>query len=106
MNPTNSFVEVARGAFDDNCIEELEEFLKIMDSHDVDEEEFYKYLDFDHEDAISSTPPRNHSTFDDDDDIIELANYLTEAEFSPTLLWQPECDFSLRSSATYHSKRS
>jgi len=103
MNPTNSFSEAARRAFDnlslelhrstedDNFAEELEKFLKIMDNNDVDEEEFYKCLEFEHED----TSARNYSTrviFDDHDDIIELANYLTEIEFSasdqePTLKW-------------------
>jgi hypothetical protein len=119
MNPTNSFSEAARRAFDnlslelhrstedDNFAEELEKFLKIMDNNDVDEEEFYKCLEFEHED----TSARNYSTrviFDDHDDIIELANYLTEIEFSasdqePTLKRQSEYGF-LRSSATYHPK--
>jgi len=66
MNPSSSFAEAARRAFDnlslelqkstedDNLTEELEEFLKIMGNNDVD----------------------------DDDDIIELANYLTEVKFS------------------------
>jgi hypothetical protein len=48
-----------------NIIEELEEFLKIMENNEVDEEEFYKYLalDFDHEDcAIPFIPARNYST--------------------------------------------
>jgi len=61
MNPTNSFAEAARRAFDDlspefqrstdddNCVEELEEFLQIMDNNDADEGEFYKDLEFEHE---------------------------------------------------------
>jgi hypothetical protein len=41
---------------------------------------------------------------DGDEDIIELADYLTEVEFSdsyqePSLQWQPEHGFSFRSSA-------
>jgi len=96
-------------AEDDNFTEELEEFLKIMDNNDIDEEDFYKYLEFEHEDEDCTifTSARNHPTrathvtFDDDDDIIGLANYLTEVEFSdsdqePTLQWQPEYGFSLR----------
>jgi len=68
-----------------------------MDNNDVDEEEFYKYLNFDHEN-------------EDWANIIELADYLTELEFSesdqePPLQWQPEYGFSLRSSATYHPKK-
>ena len=105
MNPSNSFAQAALRAFDnwtrelqrsaedDNLTEELEEFLKIMDNNDVDEEDFYKYLELEHEDedcAISSSA-RNYPThatrvtFDDDDDIIELANYLTGVEFSDCL---------------------
>jgi len=63
------------------------------------------YLEFEHEDedcaiSTSATPV----TFDD---IIELANYLAGVEFSdsdqePTLQWQSEYGFSLRSLATYH----
>jgi len=55
----------------------------------------------------NSTSARNYSTHAtrvtfDDDDIIELANYLTDVKFShsdqePTLHWQPEYGFSLRS---------
>jgi len=88
-----------------------------MDNNDVDQEEFLKYLNFDYEDedcAVFSAPTRNYSThviFDDDDDIIELANYPTEVEFSdsdqkPTLQWQPKYGFSFRASATYPPKRS
>jgi len=101
MNPSNSFAEASRRAFvnlsldlqrcgedDDNFTEELEEFLKIMANNDVDEEDFYKHLEFEHEDegCAVSTPARNYPThatrvtFDDDD--VELANYLTEVEFS------------------------
>ena len=99
-------LELQKAADDDNFIEELKESINIVENNDVDKEEFYKYLDFDHEDedcAISSTPARNYSThvtFDDDDDIniIELANYLAEVEFSdsnqePKLRWQPEYGF-------------
>jgi len=132
MNPSSSsFAEAACRAFDnlslelqkctedDNFTEELEEFLKIMDNNDVGEENLYKYLEFEHEDedCAISTSSRNYPThatrvtFDDDDDIIKLANYLTEAEFSdsdqePTSHWQPEYGVSLRSSTTYHPKRS
>jgi hypothetical protein len=86
-----------------------------MDNKDVDEEDFYKYLEFEREDeeCAISTSARNYPTrttrvtFDDDDDIIELTNYLTEVEFSdsdqePTSHWQPEYGFSLPSSATHH----
>ena len=93
-NPSNSFAEASRRAFenlslelersaeDDTLTEELEEFLKIMDNNDVDEEDFYKYLEFEHEDKDRAifTSARNHptygtgGTFDDDDD--------TEVEFS------------------------
>jgi len=61
-----------------------------MENNDVDEEDFYKYLACEHEDedcAISMSA-RNYPThatrvtFDDDDNIIEFANYLTEVEFS------------------------
>jgi hypothetical protein len=57
MNHTISFAEAARRAFDnlslelqrsaedDNIAQELQEFLKIMDSNDVDEEKFYKNLE-------------------------------------------------------------
>jgi len=34
----------------DTFFEELEEFLKVVDYNGVDEEEFYKHLDFGHED--------------------------------------------------------
>ena len=130
-NPSHSFPEAARRGFDnfsrkcqryaedDNFVEDLEEFVKIMDNNDVDEYEFYKYLKFEHEDennAISTTA-RNYSThgtrvtFDDDDGIIELSNYLSEVKFpvsdqQPTLQWQTEYGFSLRSSANNHHKRS
>ena len=102
MNPSNSFAEaeLERSAADDSFVEELQEFLKIMDNNDVDEEEFYRYLESEHEDEdwAISTSARNYSSHvssDDDDDIIELANDLTELEFSdsdqdPTLQWQPE----------------
>ena len=55
MNPTNSFAEATRRGFDNwslksaednNFIEDLEEFLKIMNHNQVDEEEFFKYLNF------------------------------------------------------------
>jgi hypothetical protein len=80
-------LELQRSADDDNFIEEVEEVLKIMENNDFYEEDSYKFLDFDHEDedcAISSTRARNYSTHVtvDDDDIIELANYLTDADFS------------------------
>jgi hypothetical protein len=81
-------LELQRSTDDDNFVEELEEFLKIMDNNDVDQEEFYKNLDFEDEEedcTISSTPAGNystHATFHDDDDIIEHANYLTEVELS------------------------
>jgi len=113
----NLSLELQRSAEDDNFTEELEEFLNIMDNSDVDEEDFYKYLEFEHEDqdCAISLSARNYPThatrvtFDDDDGIIEPANYLTEVEFSdsdqePTLQWQPEYGFPLRSSATYHPK--
>ena len=94
MNRSSSFAEATRRAFDnlslalqkctedDNFTEKLEEFLKIMDHNDVDEEDFYKYLEFEHEDKDRAifTSARNHptygtgGTFDDDDD--------TEVEFS------------------------
>ena len=57
MNPSDSFAEAVRLAFDnlslelqrsaedDNIAQELQEFLKIMDSNDVDEEKFYKNLE-------------------------------------------------------------
>jgi len=131
MYPSSSFAESARRAFDnlslelqkstedDNLAEELEEFLKIMDNNVVDEEDFYKYLEFEHEDedCAISTSARNYPThatrvtLDDDDGIIELADYLTEVEFpdspqEPTLQWQPEYGFSLPSWATYHPKKS
>ena len=53
MNPTTSFAEAARRAFDnlslelrrsaenDNFVEELEEFIKITDNNDVHEDEFF-----------------------------------------------------------------
>jgi len=62
MNPTNSLSEAARWAVDnlslelqrsaddDNLAEELEKFHKIMDNNDVNQEEFYKFLEFEHED--------------------------------------------------------
>ena len=55
-----------------NHNKDLEEFLNILDKKDVDEEKFYKYLDFEQEEedcAINSTPARSYSTyvtFDDD----------------------------------------
>ena len=86
MNPSSSFAEAARRAFDnlslelprstedDNFTEELEEFLKIVDNNDVNEEDFYKYFEFEHEDedCAISTSARNYPshgtrvTFDDD----------------------------------------
>ena len=94
----------------DNFAEDLEEFLKIMEDNDLDEEEF----EHEDEDCAISPPARNYSThvsFHTDDDIIEPANCLTEVDFAdsdqePTLQWQPEYWFTLRSSATYHLKRS
>ena len=86
-----------------------------MNSNDVDEEDFYKHLEFEQEDedCAISTSARNYPThatrvtIDDDDDIIELTNYLTEVEFSESILqWQHEYGFSWRSSATYHPERS
>ena len=76
MYPSSSFAESARRAFDnlslelqkstedDNLAEELEEFLKIMDNNVVDEEDFYKYLEFEHEDedCAISTSARNYPT--------------------------------------------
>ena len=50
--------EIQKSAEDDNFIEELEEFLKIMNNNEIVGLEFYKHLDFRHEDedcAISST---------------------------------------------------
>jgi len=86
MDPSSSFAEATRRAFDnlslelhkstedDNCTEELEEFLKIMDNNVVDEEDFYQHLEFEHEDedCAISTSARNYPThatritFDDD----------------------------------------
>ena len=39
-------------------MQELEEFFKIMDDKELDEEEFYKHLNFDHEEdgAIPFSP--------------------------------------------------
>jgi hypothetical protein len=88
----------------DNFAEELEEFLKIMDNNDVDQEEFLKYLEFEHEDCAISTRARNYSTHVSF--IIELTNYLTEVEFSYPTKSLRCSGFSLRSSATYHPKRS
>ena len=96
MSPSSSFAEVARRVFDNLSLELqksteddnfTEEFLKIMENNDVDEEDFLKYLEFEHEDedCAISTSGRNHPThatrvtFDDDDDIIELTNYLTDS---------------------------
>jgi hypothetical protein len=62
MDPSSSLAEATRQSFDylslelqkstedDNFTEELEEFLKIMDINYVDEEDFYKYLEFEHKD--------------------------------------------------------
>jgi len=66
-------LELQTSADDDHFIEEVEEFLMIMDNNDVDEEDFYEYLNFNYED--------------------ELGNDLTQVEFSdsdqePTLQWQ------------------
>ena len=120
MSPSSSFAEATHRAFDnlflelqkstedDNFTEELEEFLEIIDRNHVDEEDFYKYLEFEHEDEACaiSTSARNYSThgthvtFDGDDDIFKQVNYLIEVEFSdsdqgPTSYWQPEYGFSL-----------
>ena len=57
----NLSLELQKTTEEDNFTEELEEFLKIMDNDDVDEEAFYKYLEFEHEDEdyAMSTPARN-----------------------------------------------
>ena len=58
-------LELHKSADGENFIEELEEFLKIMDNEKVEENEFYKYLDLDHEDedcAFSSRHARNYCT--------------------------------------------
>ena len=63
MNPPSSSSQATRRAFDnlslelqkttedDNFTKELEEFLKIMDNNDIDEEYFYKYFEFEHEEC-------------------------------------------------------
>jgi hypothetical protein len=63
MNPPSSSSQATRRAFDnlslelqkttedDNFTKELEEFLKIMDNNDIDEEDFYKYFEFEHEEC-------------------------------------------------------
>jgi hypothetical protein len=50
----NLSLELQRSAKDDNFVEKLEEFLKIMDNNDVDEEGFYKNLEFEHQDEDSA----------------------------------------------------
>ena len=119
MNPSSSFTEATRRAFDNvslelqkstedvNFVEELEEFHKIMNNNDVDEEEFYKYLEFEHEDedCTISTFARNYSTH-----VIGLANYLTEVEFSDPrpsacVAVATRARFFLRASATCQHKR-
>ena len=89
MNPTNPFAEAARRAFE-NLSLELQ-----RSANDINFAEELRRR------QRISTPARNYSThvtFDGDDDIIELANHLTEVEFSdsdqePMLQWQPEYGF-------------
>ena len=70
----NLSLELQKTTEEDNFTEELEEFLKIVDNNDVNEEDFYKYFEFEHEDedCAISTSARNYPshgtrvTFDDD----------------------------------------
>ena len=87
-----------------------------MDNNDVDEEDFYKKLEFEHEDEDLS--PEEITllmllVFPLMTMVMSSASptALNEVEFSdtdqePALQWQPEYGFPLRSSSTYHLKRS
>ena len=56
MNPSNPFAEATHRACVNSSLElqrsaeddDFEGFLKIRDNNDVDEEDFYKYLEFEH----------------------------------------------------------
>jgi len=62
------WIQELKKSGDDNFIEELRQFLKIVNNNEVDEKEFYKHLEFGHEDhededcVITFMPARNYST--------------------------------------------
>jgi len=75
----NLSLELQKSTEDNNFTEELEEFLKIMDNNDVDEEDFYKYLEFEHE--------------DEDCAMSTSASRVSDSDQEPTSHWQPESSF-------------